>query len=113
MTVRLEVLGEDGEWHEVPGVTSVELHEEQPEPEQKTPLQVFLEEYRPVHDAYIRLARAYAAAALPVMEELTRGLEAYGRALRAAHVIDQDGRPVRRPDRPTWQSPYGPARRRH
>ncbi|HZF92048.1 hypothetical protein [Streptomyces sp.] len=30
MTVRLEILGDDGEWHEVPGITSVELHQEQP-----------------------------------------------------------------------------------
>jgi hypothetical protein len=27
---RIEILGDDGEWHEVPGITSVELHEEQP-----------------------------------------------------------------------------------
>ncbi|MGW3442204.1 hypothetical protein [Streptomyces sp. NPDC001076] len=32
MTARLEVLGDDGEWHEVPGVTSIRLDQEQPEP---------------------------------------------------------------------------------
>jgi hypothetical protein len=111
VTARLEVLGEDGEWHEVPGVVSVELHQEQPE-QQPTPLQLFIEEYRPVHNAYVRAARAYAAAARPVVEELARGIQAYGRALRAARVIDQDGRPVRRPERPAWQSPYGPPGRR-
>jgi hypothetical protein len=31
MTTRLEILGENGEWHEVPGVTSVEFHQEQPD----------------------------------------------------------------------------------
>ncbi|MFI9339998.1 hypothetical protein ACIG0D_01780 [Streptomyces sp. NPDC052773] len=31
MTARLEILGDDGEWHEVPGITNVELHQEQPD----------------------------------------------------------------------------------
>lgn len=104
---RLEVLGEDGEWHEVPGVASVELDQEQ-----ATPLQLFITEYRPVRDAYVQLARAYAEAARPVVEAAAHGLEAYGRALRAARVIDQDGRPTRSTDRPAWQSPYGPPARR-
>lgn len=110
MTPRLEMIGDDGEWHEVPGVTSIELHPEQPE-QQPTPLQLFIEEYRPVHDAYIRFAHAYVEAARPVVEQLARSIEAYGQALRAARVIDQDGRLTRRPERPAWQSPYGPARR--
>ncbi|MFE9921593.1 hypothetical protein ACFYQA_08420 [Streptomyces sp. NPDC005774] len=31
MTARLEILGDDGEWHELPDVTNVELHEVEPE----------------------------------------------------------------------------------
>ncbi|MFE6284378.1 hypothetical protein [Streptomyces sp. NPDC057877] len=114
MTARLEVLGEDGEWHEVPGIASVELHQEQPDPDpERTPLQLFVEEYRPVRDAYVRLVHAYTEAARPVVESLARGIETSGRALRQAGLIDQDGRPVPRRDRPAWQSPYGPQQRRH
>jgi hypothetical protein len=37
MTVRLEILGDDGEWHEVPGIASVELHQELPAAEARRP----------------------------------------------------------------------------
>jgi len=45
MTVRLEALGDDGHWHEIPGITSVEFHDTEPQeqPEAKpTPLQTAL-----------------------------------------------------------------------
>ncbi|AMW11633.1 hypothetical protein A4E84_20325 [Streptomyces qaidamensis] len=150
---RLEILGDDGEWHEVPGIASIELHEEQPEPTsaelharlaareiltrrlverhgltrltarravlaveqgQDTPHAALVraearEVMRPVHEAFERLR-----------EQLRPTFEAYGRMLRAftenlsrsALSEHQERRPVRRPDRPAWQSPYGPPRRR-
>ncbi|MGW2209938.1 hypothetical protein [Streptomyces sp. NPDC001781] len=113
MTVRLEILGEDGEWHEVPGIASVEFDEEQPDDTE--PWAAFAEQQR-LTVAYVReqhaaLIRAYMAMARPVMEEASRHLAAAARALRDARFIGQDGDPIRRPDRPAWQSPYGPARR--
>ncbi|MCX4575644.1 hypothetical protein OHB41_21110 [Streptomyces sp. NBC_01571] len=110
MTARLEVLGDDGEWREVPGITSVQLHAEEPE-QVPTPLELFVEETRPLREAYVQFAKAYVEAARPIVEAAARGIEAYGCALRQAGLIDEQGRPVTRRDRPAWQSPYGPARR--
>ncbi|MFG2963557.1 hypothetical protein ACGFZS_09735 [Streptomyces sp. NPDC048288] len=90
MTVRLSILGDDGEWHEVPGITTVELHQEEPEtlPD----------------DAYWRRHDA--------LDALHFAMTAHADA-RRSKVIDQDGNPVRpRQDRPAWQSPYGPPPRR-
>lgn len=107
MGIRLEVLGDDGEWHEAQGIASVEFHPEQPDPRD--------EAYRR-HDAFD--AMVYAAPQLagridvPARREHLR--EEIARAEEQARVIDQDGNPVRpRTDRPAWQSPYGPPPRRH
>jgi hypothetical protein len=90
MTIRLEILGDDGEWHYVPGIASVELHQEQPA---TSPDDAFWRR----HDA------------LDSLVFLTTAFE----ETRRPRVIDQDGDPVRpRTDRPVWQSPYGPPRRR-
>ncbi|MFJ5156344.1 hypothetical protein ACIQCF_33250 [Streptomyces sp. NPDC088353] len=60
--------------------------------------------------------RTYAAAARPLMDELARALAALAATLRSLNeegVLDEIGRPApRRRDRPAWQSPYGPPRRR-
>ncbi|MCL6734403.1 MULTISPECIES: hypothetical protein [Streptomyces] len=106
MTGRLEVLGDDGEWHQVPGVASVEI-DMKLEPQQ-TPIQIYIENGQVIREAYATLAGAYAAAARPIVIEVARRLEAVGSSLRAGRLIDQDGKPVRQPDRPAWQSPYGP-----
>jgi hypothetical protein len=88
MSVRLEILGDDGEWHEVHGIASVEFH--------PTGSDVSDEEWRR-HDA--RDALRY----------MMTGVE----EARRPKVVDQDGRPVRpRGGRPAWQSPYGPPPRR-
>ncbi|MER8030671.1 hypothetical protein ABTZ78_17130 [Streptomyces bauhiniae] len=79
MTGRLEVLGDDGEPEEHPA----------PPPEPAL-LQLYIEQGRAVRNAYITVGRAYSEAARPVMETLARGIEAYGRALRAAGVIDRN-----------------------
>ncbi|WP_073946499.1 hypothetical protein [Streptomyces kebangsaanensis] len=62
------------------------------------------------------MVRTYVAAARPFMDELARALAALTatvRNLQEAGVIDEIGKPARRRDRPAWQSPYGPPRRRH
>ena len=107
MTVRLEVLGDDGEWHEIPGVTSVEFHQEQPDPRD--------EAYRR-HDAFDAMVYAMPNLSGRIDVPVHRAYlqDEIARAEEQARVIDQDGNPVRpRTDRPAWQSPYGPARRRH
>lgn len=111
MTARLEILGDDGQWHEVPGIASVEFDEVQHDPRD--------EAYRR-HDALD--AAAYSMPALTTAFEVTitprlnRLTEEFDRAeatmRRAAkrwtRGIDQDRNPVR----PAWQSPYGPSPRR-
>ena len=88
MTVRLEFLGDDGEWHELEGVTNVQFRPSGPD--------VTDEEWRR-HDALDSLVYMFTAH-----EDAAR-----------PRVIDQDGNPVRtRADRPAWQSPYGPPPRR-
>ncbi|MEH0428816.1 hypothetical protein QBB34_21275 [Streptomyces stelliscabiei] len=81
--LRLEVLGDDGEWHELTGVSGIQLHPSGPD--------VSDEEWRR-HDALDALHFAMTGAQ------------------EAVHPkgIDQDGSPIRRTDRPAWQSPYGP-----
>ncbi|MBK3631590.1 hypothetical protein JHN52_01165 [Streptomyces sp. MBT97] len=91
MTPRLEVLGKDGEWHEVPGIVSVELRQEELETQPD--------------DAYWRRHDA--------LDALHFAMTARAEAARP-RVIDQEGRPVLpRQDRPPWHSPYGPPPRRH
>lgn len=50
------------------------------------------------------LAPAVAAAAAHLQQVFA--------TLRETGVLDDEGRLVRRPDRPAWQSPYGPPPRR-
>jgi len=90
MTIRLEILGDDGDWHWVPGVASIELHSE--------------DQAEPPDDAYWRRHDA--------LDSLHFAMTAREEA-RRPRVIDQDGNPVQpRTARPAWQSPYGPPSRR-
>jgi hypothetical protein len=57
MNVRLEILGDDGEWHEVTGVASVELHQELPDAEARRP-RVIDQDGRPVRSRTDRPAWA-------------------------------------------------------
>jgi hypothetical protein len=83
--IRFEIQGEDGQWHEVPGVTSVELHPEAPA--------------EPPTDAFWRRHDA-----LDSLVFMTTAVE----EARQPRVIDQDGNPVRPyTDRP------GPSPRRY
>jgi hypothetical protein len=51
-------------------------------------------------------------ALAPVARALAAQFAELQRALQGAGLLDEHGRPVRRTDRPAWQSPYGPPRRR-
>lgn len=121
MTARLEILGEDGEWHEVPGVTSIELRHEEPVHDPVPHADPWRR-----HDALDALAYSMPHLAstvevvtpvwAPHFEEtlaaVRRAAESMSRAMEQAsgwgRVIDQDGQAVR----PAWQSPYGPPPRR-
>ncbi|MEU0087208.1 hypothetical protein [Streptomyces sp. NPDC006274] len=96
LTVEIE---QHGEWVPVPGIASIEISGDTDAlaerlAEVQTTLRRFVEALAPV-------ARAYGER-----------LAELGAALRAAGLLDENARPVRRRDRPAWQSPYGPPRRR-
>ncbi len=88
MAVRLEVLGDDGEWQEIPGIASVELHTEQLDPRDEAYQQ---------HDAFDAMVYAMPKLSgridVPVRRAYFR--EEIARAEEQARVIDQDGNPVR------------------
>jgi transposase-like protein len=68
-------------------------------------LRAAVAQLRAVMQAWVE---AVAPAVQAAAEQLARAME----QLREAGVIDDQGRPSRR-DRPAWQSPYGPPRRRN
>lgn len=91
---RVEMLGDDGEWHEVPGIASVEIHPAEPADAPRIPLRTRL-----VHEAWWWISR---------WPDEQRAL---GREAIAHHYTVRQQR--RGPDRPAWQSPYGPPQRRN
>ncbi|MFG2277546.1 hypothetical protein ACGFNQ_02510 [Streptomyces asoensis] len=111
MTPRLEVLGEDGEWQEVLGVTSVELIEGPPSDprdeayRQHYALDALAFSMPPlsgaIHAVFATQLDRYREACDRVEEEMRRVAQA---------LVTATQRP--RQERPAWQSPYGPARRR-
>ncbi|MGC5034123.1 hypothetical protein ACPXCS_06160 [Streptomyces sp. DT190] len=52
--------------------------------------------------------RQIAEAILPSVNAAAREMVKAFQALQQAGYIDEDGQPVKRPDRPAWASPYGP-----
>lgn len=104
MTARLEVLGEDGEWQEVLGVASVELVQE--------PLDDPRDEAYRRHDALDALAFSMPSVAGAIYAVVTTQLDRYREA--CDRVEEEMRRLSQQPcrDRPAWQSPYGPTRRR-
>ncbi|MFD3574743.1 hypothetical protein [Streptomyces sp. NPDC058644] len=98
---RVEILV-DGEWQPLEGITNVVIYDE---PEIT---RAVADRMREAQTAMTAFMRAYAEAARPLIEEAGRAFQ----TMRDAGLIDDDGKPARRPDRPAWQSPYGPPRRR-
>jgi ribosomal protein S12 methylthiotransferase accessory factor YcaO len=54
----------------------------------------------------------FAQALLPAVQAAARQLTAHLEALKTAGLLDTNGKPARRTDRPAWQSPYGPPTKR-
>ncbi|MDX3069170.1 hypothetical protein PV518_44750, partial [Streptomyces sp. ND04-05B] len=61
------------------------------------------------HAAIFQFAQACIPIVLAAAEQFTQHTE----ALKQAGLLDEDGKPVQRPDRPAWASPYGPAPKGH
>ncbi|MFD4788268.1 hypothetical protein ACFWN1_14655 [Streptomyces sp. NPDC058459] len=110
MTGQLYVIGDDGAWHEVPGVTSVEFNEQQPDGPPD-------DEYWRLHDARDSLRFMWAAVAgVRAAAQLRRSMQQLVDQVdeAASHAGDAYAKATARtrPDRPAWQSPYGPGPRR-
>ncbi|MFD5266730.1 hypothetical protein [Streptomyces sp. NPDC058335] len=54
----------------------------------------------------------FAQALIPQLQAAAQAFVDFGRQLQDAGLIDADGKPIARPDRPAWASPYGPPPRR-
>ncbi|MFI1677025.1 hypothetical protein [Streptomyces sp. NPDC020607] len=98
---RVEQLVDD-EWKPVHGITNVVIYDEQQ-------ITRITERIREVQDAMTALMHAYAEAARPLLEQVGRAFQ----TLHQARLVESDGKPTMRRDRPAWQSPYGPPARRH
>lgn len=55
---------------------------------------------------------AFVQAFMPTAQAVTEQFAQLQQALQHAGLLDADGRPTRTADRPAWQSPYGPPKRR-
>jgi hypothetical protein len=112
------IMDEVGAWQEL-GVTSIDFHIELPafDPEFQRSWQEFREHLARAEAERVRQARAaieafgraYAEAVKPAVEAAARSLAEF---TEAARQLDPPLSPGRRRDRPAWQSPYGPPRRR-
>lgn len=106
----LQIQDSDGEWQQVPGVIGVDFGTAEPV------VVIAFEIDDSALQARVREAhqaiRDFVEAMRPAIEEAGRWVAQAAEALRQAGVIDEDGKPVRRSDRPAWQSPYGPPNRR-
>ncbi|MBW5420305.1 hypothetical protein GKQ77_01800 [Streptomyces sp. BG9H] len=116
---RVEIMGDDGEWHDVLGVASIELHEEQPDTaaDPWVALAARVRATQAERDALVReawtvFARAYVEAMRPAMEQAAAAMAEFNRAVKASATAKRDDF-VLHTDRPAWQSPYGPPTRRH
>ncbi|MFF8656785.1 hypothetical protein [Streptomyces huasconensis] len=97
---RVEVLLDD-ERQPVHGITNIVIYDEQS-------ARALAERIQEFQEAMVALLRAYAEAARPLLEEVGRTFQ----TMRQAGLVEDDGKPGKGPDRPAWQSPYGPVRRR-
>lgn len=55
---------------------------------------------------------AFAEAVIPQVQAAARAVATIGRQLQQVGLLDEQGKPTARPDRPAWLSPYGPPQRR-
>jgi hypothetical protein len=117
----VHIMDEAGEWQEI-GVTSIDFHINPPEIDpdfrqaweemRERLVRVEAERARRAQAVLEAFARAYMQAVKPAVEAAGRAIAEAAQAIQQAGLTDTDGRPARRRDRPAWQSPYGPARRK-
>ncbi|MBD9721933.1 hypothetical protein PV755_09335 [Streptomyces caniscabiei] len=113
----LQIMDEAGEWHNVPGVTTVEIQIEYSDTEFQNSIQALrenlariqVERARQVQEMAQMFARAYVQAMKPAMEAAAA---AFAEVQKAVQHANPPLPPGRRHDRPAWQSPYGPPQRR-
>ncbi|MER8219719.1 hypothetical protein ABTZ58_03795 [Streptomyces sp. NPDC094143] len=55
---------------------------------------------------------AFVQAVIPQVQAAARAFAQISAQLQRAGLLDADGKPTARPDRPAWQTPYGPPTRR-
>lgn len=104
---RVELLDDNDEWQPVHGITNIVIYDE-PEVARMT-----AERMREAQEAVNAFMRAFVEAVRPAVEQAAATLAEISRAAQAAGLLDEQGKPVERSDRPAWQSPYGPPTRRH
>ncbi|OQQ13011.1 hypothetical protein B0675_40040 [Streptomyces sp. M41(2017)] len=122
VTPSVFVADEAGEWQELGHATGLVFHTELPAPDeafmrawqelQEQIRRVQIERARRAREILDVLARTLYESVKPAVEEAGRNIARSLDSLKQAGVIDADCKPVRPRDRPAWQSPYGPARRR-
>ncbi|WP_045563008.1 hypothetical protein [Streptomyces sp. FxanaA7] len=113
----LQIMDEAGEWQNVPGVTSFAIQIEYDDTEFQQSLQrlreniarIQAERARQAQEMARMFARAYVQAVKPAMEAAAA---AFAEVQKAVQHANPPLPPGRRHDRPAWQSPYGPPRRR-
>lgn len=66
---------------------------------------------RNVAEVHAAIAK-FAQALIPQLKAAAQAFTDLGRQLQDAGLIDADGKPTKRPDRPAWLTPYGPPPRR-
>jgi hypothetical protein len=112
-TPTVQIMDEVGEWQELRGVTGIELHIDSAEFDQAMQAlreqiaRVQAERVRQVQQVLGAVRVAFAAMAKPAAKAADNF-----RHLPEAVGCNDCGTPAPRRDRPAWQSPYGPARRR-
>jgi hypothetical protein len=112
----VQIMDETGEWQEIPGVASIEIQVEIPAVPDG-----FAESWAELRDHLehmeaerVRRAQEAVAAFGRYMQAMRPALERAARRVAEAVAAMQQQPPVLpvRRDRPAWQSPYGPSRRR-
>jgi hypothetical protein len=132
----VSVMGEDGQWQEIGTAVSFELDvdtgdfQQQWQAARERMIRLHVERAERMQAAMDEFIRAFTEAMKPAAEAASRGMAEIAAALQRPageaatsrqrnfrHLPEAEGcnqcGPPRRPrDRPAWQSPYGPPRRR-
>ena len=110
-TPTVQIMDEAGEWQEVDGIGSVEIYVTTP-PELEEFAQQWADFTNRIHSRRIDVLAVFTQAVAESVKPATEAAEQALAALQDAVQACPADPPGRRRDRPAWQSPYGPARRR-